>query len=214
MAQKGRRRWDELGQLWHADRNHVLLILVMYGSVLAAFTVASYGFVSTTGAERFTLGVESFALLAASIAIFYERHYQAREKCGIALRALAGEASENAEVLATGYASPNSTYPRVITSAADGAISSGVLYEGPRAAQAIIEHVASWRAKADLFNHRLDIHELVMLLRASTEDIRQMHERMLAEKAGLEVELENLTSRVADVGAALLSESRQRLRST
>ncbi|MEV6673995.1 hypothetical protein [Streptomyces sp. NPDC051162] len=115
--------------------------------------------------SHFEPATSGLALVAAITGVYAERRAAARERRAQALYALAGELVKNTELLdGEGFApldpeAPKArVYPRLVQSASDAALVSGVFSEpGHDELIALLHH---WRDAVHDFNRRLDLTEL------------------------------------------------------
>ncbi|MCQ8773389.1 hypothetical protein [Streptomyces telluris] len=133
--------------------------------------------------EHFEPAASGLALVAAITGVYAERRAAARERRAQALYALADELVKNTELLGTGFApldrfAPRArVYPRLLQSATDAALVSGV-FSGPGHDE-LVALLHRWRDAVHDFNRRLDLTELrTYVSRVPPEELLAIDEAM------------------------------------
>ncbi|MBB5118291.1 hypothetical protein AF335_30330 [Streptomyces eurocidicus] len=113
---------------------------------------------------HFEPATSGLALVAAVTGVYAERRAAARERRTQALHALADELVKNTELLGTGFApldpqAPRArVHPRLVQSATDAALVSGVFSEPGH--EELVTLLHRWRDGVHDFNQRLDLVEV------------------------------------------------------
>ncbi|MFH8371096.1 hypothetical protein [Streptomyces sp. NPDC018031] len=138
---------------------------VTFACLLLALGICVRWFTVAPPQGRYEPAIQTFALVAAITGVFAERRAAARERRDQALVALADELVKNTEILyGEGFApldrhAPRArVYPRLVQSATDAALVSGVFWEAATADLPALLH--DWRDAVHDFNRRLDLAEL------------------------------------------------------
>jgi hypothetical protein len=157
----------------------------MYASLIAA-TGISLAWVLITDDEVLESSAQLLALTAALTGIVAERLAAERQRRQLALIALTDELRKNEDVigdlrLTLGQTMRRRVYPRLLISAADAVIASGVLTGGGN--QELISMLHQWRNEVTDFNRRLDLTEMLTFLQGTPEVIRGF-ERALGRDDG------------------------------
>lgn len=152
---------------------------------LAGAISLSISWAILAGGARLEALIQTLGLLAALTGIATERFAAQRQRRRLALLALADELSKNQAIIADlrltlGGASRRRVYPRLLISAADGAITSGVLAGSSRDLFAALHE---WRNEVTDFNRRLDLTEMLTFLQGTPDIIRDF-EQALARDGG------------------------------
>ncbi|MFF7730018.1 hypothetical protein [Streptomyces sp. NPDC008001] len=133
---------------------------------------------------RFEPATSGLALVAAITGVYAERRAAARERRAQALHALADELAKNTELLTGGgfapldrYAPKARVHPRLVQSATDAALVSGV-FSGPGHA-GLVALLHRWRDAVHDFNRRLDLTELrTYVTRVPAEELLAIDDAM------------------------------------
>jgi len=152
---------------------------------LAGAIGLSIGWAVLAAGARLEALIQTLSLLAALTGIATERFAAQRQRRRLALFALADELSKNQAIIADlrltlGGTSRRRVYPRLLISAADGAITSGELAGGNRDLFAALHE---WRNEVTGFNRRLDLTEMLTFLQGTPDIIRDF-EQALARDGG------------------------------
>lgn len=152
---------------------------------LAAAIGLSIGWAVVADGSRLEALAQTLGLLAALTGIAAERFATERQRRRLVLLALADELSKNQAIIADlrltlGGTSRRRVYPRLLVSAADGAITSGVLAGRNRNLFAALHE---WRNEVIDFNRRLDLTEMLTFLQGTPDTIRDF-EQALARDDG------------------------------
>jgi hypothetical protein len=152
-----------------------LAATAMFASLSAA-TVLSFVWVLVAAkTDLLESSAQALGLVAALTAIMAERVAAERQSRRQALAVLADELRKNQDVLGDlrftlGRPARRRVYPRLLISAADGVITSGVLTTaGDRELTAKLHR---WRNEVTDFNRRLDLTEMMTFLQGTPEVIR------------------------------------------
>lgn len=152
-----------------------LAATVMFASLGAAIVLSFVWVLFAGETDLLESSAQTLALVAALTAIMAERVAAERQSRRQALAVLADELRKNQDVLGDlrrtlGRSARRRVYPRLLISAADGVITSGVLTTaGDRALTVKLHH---WRNEVADFNRRLDLTELMTFLQGTPEVIR------------------------------------------
>jgi hypothetical protein len=156
------------------------IILVTSGTLVAAFWVTVFWFVQAAGIGRFEPAVSALALLAGITGIVAERYASAKELREQALSALHDELITNQRILDSPPFTPGAhsvrreVYPRLYSSALESALLSTAL--SPRRDRDLVSRLHHWRNTLTMFNHRLDIAEIMAFLDNSGNTARHIHQ--------------------------------------
>jgi hypothetical protein len=170
---------------------------------LAGAIGLSIGWAILADGARLEAVIQTLGLLAALTGIAAERLAAERQRRRLAQFALADELSKNQAIIADlrltlGGTSRRRVYPRLLISAADGAITSGVLAGGNRHLFALLHE---WRNEVTDFNRRLDLTEMLTFLQGTPDIIRDFEQALARDDGRLH--------RVADLLANLLDHLHQ-----
>ncbi|MET9417782.1 hypothetical protein ABZY03_27060 [Streptomyces klenkii] len=153
--------------------------------LLLALGVCGWWLIVAQGRDaRFEPAASGFALVAAITGVYAERRAAARERRAQVLHALSDELVKNTELLTGGgfapldrFAPKARVYPRLVQSATDAALVSGV-FADPRHA-ALVSLLHRWRDAVHDFNRRLDLTELrTYVSRVPAEELLAIDEAM------------------------------------
>ncbi len=180
-----------------------LAATTMYASLTAA-TALSLAWVLVTDNDVLESTAQLFGLTAALTGIVAERLANEWQRRKQAITALTDELVKNKEIIddlrrRLGGAGRRRVHPRLLLSAADGVITSGVLATGNRERVSLLHQ---WRNEVADFNRRLDLTEMLTFLQGTPEVLRDFEQA-----------LNRADGRLARVGAllddllALLTES-------
>jgi hypothetical protein len=138
------------------------------------------------GASLLEASAQMLALLAALTGIVAERLAAERQRRRLALTALTDELLKNQAIIGDlrftlGKTARRRVYPRLLISAADGVITSGVLAVGGD--RELFSKLHHWRNEVADFNRRLDLTEMLTFLQGTPEAIRGL-ERALGRDDG------------------------------
>ena len=146
-----------------------LVATATYGLLGVAFVLGVLWFVVPEEA-RWEPAVNSLTLIAGVTGIFFERYTAAAERRSEVLGAVADELAENQRLLETGFATTRrrDVYPRLVVSAVDRAVVSGVL-DTSRDTD-LVRMLHRWRDEVFAVNRRLDLTEMLTFSATATED--------------------------------------------
>ncbi|KUJ65487.1 hypothetical protein ACZ90_47210 [Streptomyces albus subsp. albus] len=138
---------------------------VTFGCLLLALAICVRWFAVAPPGGGYEPAIQTFALVAAITGVYAERRAAARERRAQALCALGDELVTNTEILygegfapLDPYAPRARVYPRLVQSATDGALVSGVFSEPGHGE--LLAALHTWRDAVHDFNRRLDLAEL------------------------------------------------------
>jgi hypothetical protein len=165
-----------------------LAATVMLASLIAA-TVLSFIWVLVSGnADLLESSAQTLGLVGALTAIVAERIAAERQTRLQAMAGLVDELHKNEEIIADlrvtlGQLARRRVYPRLLISATDGMITSGVLTTaGDRELTAKL-HL--WRNEVADFNRRLDLTEMMTFLQGTPEVIRGFEQALGSDNGRL-----------------------------
>lgn len=158
-----------------------MVTVVTYGLLAVAFTLGVVWFFWPDN-SRWEPAVNSLTLVAGLTGIFVERLTSEAERRSEILRAVRDELAENQRLLAderftTTNGRRRQIYPRLIISAVDSALVSGVLARQREAALA--DQLHRWRDTVNELNRRLDLTELRTFSESISDDELEGFQRAL-----------------------------------
>lgn len=138
------------------------------------------------GAGQLEASAQTLGLVAALTGIVADRLAAERQRRRLALLALAEELRKNRAIIGDlrftlGKTTRRRVYPRLLLSAADGVISSGVLAASGE--HELFSKLHAWRDEVADFNRRLDLTEMLTFLQGTPEEMCAF-ERALGRDGG------------------------------
>jgi hypothetical protein len=179
-----------------------LIVGITFGCMAGAAVLSVIWFVAVPGTSRFEPAVQTLGLLAGITGIFAERLAAARERRNQAVTAVADELAKNRAILdgsfalagapgrpvgaagrpvgaagrPVGRADAVRVYPRLLQSAVDYVLVSGVLAEsGDRE---LVRLLHEWRDTVREFNHRLDLTELRIFVGSAQDEASEFDQAL------------------------------------
>lgn len=151
-----------------------LAAIVMVASLITATAVSIVWVAIADGPDVLESSAQTLGLLAALTAIVAERLAAESQRRRQALAALTDELRKNDAIITDlrvtlGRSARRRVYPRLLTSAVDGVITSGVLAVGGN--QELVSTLHQWRNEVVDFNRRLDLTEMLTFLQGTPEVI-------------------------------------------
>jgi hypothetical protein len=184
---------DEPAATRRPERNltpRLAIILITSGTLVVAFGVTIFWFGQASGLGRFEPAVSALGLLAGVTGIIAERYAATKELREQALSALHDELITNQRILDEPPFSPGArsfrreVYPRLYSSALEASLLSTAL--SPRRDRDLVRVLHHWRNTLTMFNHRLDIAEIMTFLDASGDTARDIHHGLHRERGPLQ----------------------------
>lgn len=163
---------------------------------LAAAVGLSVGWVVVAdGPSLLEASAQMLGLSAAFTGILAERLAAERQRHRLALAALTAELLKNQAILddlrrTLGTMSRRRVYPRLLASATDAVIASGVLATGT--AQELFQRLHDWRNEVADFNRRLELTEMLTFLQGTEETIRECEQALGRDGGRLHLVAEQL----------------------
>lgn len=156
-----------------ASLRRAIVTWVTYGLLGVAFVLGVLWLVHPQN-SRWEPAVNSITLVAGLTGIFVERLSAAAERRSEVLTAVADELAENERILGDERFTPNESrrrqvYPRLIASAVDRAVTSGVLDTGRDTE--LVRQLHRWRDTVQELNRRLDLTEMRTFTTTSDEEL-------------------------------------------
>lgn len=180
-----------------------LVTSATYGLLGVAFALGVLWFLLPDEA-RWEPAVNSLTLIAGVTGIFVERLTAAAERRSEVLGAVADELAENQRLLETGFSTTRrrDVYPRLVVSAVDRAVVSGVL-DTSRDTD-LVRNLHRWRDEVFAVNRRLDLTEMLTFSATATEDdLVAFQQALHGERsylAGTREQLAELRAQLEDKG--------------
>lgn len=159
-----------------------VIVAVTAVSLVLSFGLSAVWFAVVSGDSRYEPAVQSLGLLAGIAGVIAERRAATLERRAQALTAVRAELVGNRDVLgrfATGRdgVPRREVYPRVLTSAVDGALASAVLSTRD---ELLVRRLQEWRDAAATFNQQLTIAELLAFMQGSQPLLVELHQALHA----------------------------------
>lgn len=194
---------------WGAARRRTIVTLTTYGLLGAAFALGIAWFVSPDN-SRWEPAVNTLTLVAGLTGILLERLTSEAERRSQVLQAVADELQENTRLLADPRFSVSQArrqvYPRLVVSAVDLALVSGVLARQRDTELFGLLH--RWRDAVHELNRRLDLTEIRTFTDSISEEELEAFRRALhSENSYLAATRESLTRLIACLETAHPSRS-------